>query len=308
MMIAALLPAAFITGMNDKIFVTGASGQLGQLVIQHLAGRAVDPKRIVAGTRSPEKLGSLLAAGIEVRKADFDDLPGLTAALKGASTVLIISTDALDGTDTRLKQHRNAVSAAVAANVKRLAYTSVPNPDGSLLSFAPDHLGTEQAIKATGLPYVIFRNGWYQENLLRALPHALQSGQWPSAAAEGRTSYVGREDIAAAIAAALATSTPDSRTYTLTGSEALSTQEIAALASAATGRPLRVAHVSGDQLAAGLKAAGVPEIFVAVLLSIEAETRAGHLSLVTDHVESLLGRAPRPLAEYLQQAKHALVA
>lgn len=291
--------------MNDSIFVTGASGQLGQLVIKHLLARGVAPSRIVAGTRSPEKLADLAAAGIEVRKADFEDLRGLTEAFDGAGTVLIISTDMLDGTDTRLKQHRNAVSAAVAAGVERLAYTSLPNPESSLLTFAPDHLGTEQAIKATGLPYVFFRNGWYQENLLRVLPNALKSGQWHSAAEGGRTSYVGREDIAEAIAAALATSTPESRTYTLTGAEALSTEEIARLASQATGKPLSVVHVTDGQLAAGLKAAGVPEIFASLLVSAEAEMRAGNLSIVTDHVESLIGRAPRRLAGYLEEAKSA---
>jgi len=291
--------------MNDKIFVTGAAGQLGRLVIKQLLGRGVAPRRIAAGTRSPEKLADLTAAGIEVRKADFEDLPGLTKAFNGAGTVLIISTDALDGTDTRLKQHRNAVSAAAAADVKRLAYTSLPNPDSSLLSFAPDHLGTEQAIEATGLPYVIFRNGWYQENLLRALPTALKSGQWHSAAEGGRTSYVGREDIAEAIAAALTTSTLESRTYTLTGSEALSTEEVARLASQATGQPVSVVHVTDGQLATGLKAVGVPEIFVSVLVSAEAETRAGNLSIVTDHVESLIGRTPKRLAEYLKEAKAA---
>ena len=291
--------------MSDKIFVTGAAGQLGRLVIKHLLARGVAPSRIVAGTRSPERLADLAAAGTEVRRADFEDLRGLTAAFNGAGTVLIVSTDTLDGTDTRLKQHRNAVSAAVAADVKRLAYTSLPNPGSSLLTFAPDHLGTEQAIKATGLPYVIFRNGWYQENLLRALPNALKSGQWHSAAEGGRTSYVGREDIAEAIAAALATSTLESKTYTLTGSEALSTEEIARLASQATGKPLSVVHVTDGQLAAGLRAAGVPEIFVSVLVSAETETRAGNLSIVTDHVDSLIARAPRRLAEYLKEAKPA---
>lgn len=294
--------------MNDSIFVTGAAGQLGQLVIKHLLARGVAPGRIVAGTRSPAKLAELATAGIDVRRADFDDVRGLTETLRGVGAVLIISTDTLDGTDKRLQQHRNAVSAAIAANVKRLAYTSLPNPDSSLLSFAPDHLGTEQAIKASGVPYVIFRNGWYQENLLRAIPNALKSGQWRSAAEGGRISYLAREDIAEAIAAALVTPSLESRTYTLTGSEALSTTEIARLAAEATGKPLAVVHVSDAQLAMGLKAAGVAAIFVSVLTSIEAETRAGNLSIVTDHVESLIARAPRRLADYFQQAKAAFAA
>jgi NAD(P)H dehydrogenase (quinone) len=289
--------------MSDTIFITGASGQLGRLVIKHLLAHGVAHNRIIAGTRRPEKLADLAAAGIEVRMADFDDPQGLTEAFKGASTALIISTDALDAADTRLKQHRNAVSSAVVAGIKRLAYTSLPNPESSLLTFAPDHLETERTIKATGLPHLIFRNGWYQENLLRSLPNALKSGQWHTSAKGGRTSYVGREDIAEAIAAALATSTSDSRTYTLTGPGALSNEEIAGLVRQATGKPLAVVHVTDEQLATGLEAAGVPGVFVSVLVSAEAEVRAGNLSIVTDHLESLIAHSPRRLADYLQEAK-----
>lgn len=289
--------------MSDTIFVTGASGQLGQLVIKHLLARGVTPNRIIAGTRSPEKLADLAAVGIEVRQADFENPQRLAEAFKGVGTALIISTDAVDGADRRLKQHRNAVLSAAEAGVKRLAYTSMPNPASSLLTFAPDHLETERTIQATGLPHVIFRNGWYHENLLRSLPDALKSGQWHSATADGRTSSAGREEMAEAIAAALATSTSESPTYTLTGTEALSSEEIADLARRATGKPLAVVHVTDEQFATGLKAAGVPDGFVSLLVSIEAEVRAGHLSVVTDHLESLIGRTPKRLADYLQEAK-----
>jgi NAD(P)H dehydrogenase (quinone) len=291
--------------MSNSIFVTGASGQLGRLVIKHLLARGIAPGQIVAGTRTPEKLAELAASGVEVRRADFEDAKSLTAAFEGVGTVLIISTDALDGADTRLKQHRTAVESAAAAGVRRLAYTSLPNPGCSLLTFAPDHLETERAIQATGLPYAIFRNGWYQENLLMSLPHALKSGQWHSSAQGGRTSYVGREDIAEAIAAVLSSSSEDSRTYTLTGSEALSNEEIAEIARRTMDKPLSVVHVSDEQFAAGLKAAGVPDVFVDVLVSAEAELRAGNLSIVTDHLATLLRRAPRRLADYLEGARAA---
>ena len=287
--------------MSNTIFVTGASGQLGRLVIKHLLARNVASRRIIAGTRSPEKLADLAAAGIEVRAIDFEDQNGLTAAFKEVGTVLIISTDALDANNTRLKQHRNAVSSAVAAGVQRIAYTSQPNPASSLLSFAPDHLETERAIQVTGLPHIFFRNGWYHENLLRSLPHALESGQWHTTSPGGRTSYVGRDNIAEAIAAALTTSTSGSRTYTLTGAEALSNKDIATLASKAAGKPIKVVPVTDEEFVAGIKAAGVPDVFVSVLASIEAEVRAGNLSIVTDHVEQLIARPPKPLAQYLNE-------
>ncbi|NIF68801.1 SDR family oxidoreductase [Burkholderia sp. Ap-962] len=289
--------------MNDTIFVTGASGHLGRLVIQHLLARGVTPARIIAGSRNPGKLADLAASGIEVRKADFEDHQGLIEAFNGVSTAFIISTDALEEAGARLKQHRNAVSAAAAAGVQRLAYTSQFNPDSSLLSFAHDHLETERAIKATGLSYLIFRNGWYHQNLLMSLPAALKSGHWHSAAEGGRTSYAAREEIAEAIAVALAGPSIDSRVYTLTGSEALTREEIAELARRATGKPLDVVKVNDEQFTAGLNAAGVPAVFVAVLASIEAEIRAGNLSIVTDHLESLIGRPAKRLGDYLQEDK-----
>ncbi|POS07098.1 NAD(P)-dependent oxidoreductase [Burkholderia gladioli] len=293
--------------MNDTIFVTGASGHLGRLVLQHLLARGVTPARLIAGTRSPEKLADLAAAGITVRKADFEDRQGLTDAFDGVGTVLVISTDALEEAGARLKQHRTAIAAA-AAGVGRLAYTSQFNPASSLLSFANDHLETERAIQASGLPHVIFRNGWYHENLLMSLPAALKRGQWHSAAQGGRTSYAAREDIAEAIAAVLAGSGTDSRIYTLTGSEALNREEIAERARRATGQPLTVVNVTDEQFAEGLKAAGVPGAFIPVLVSIEAETRAGNLSIVTDHLASLLARPPKRLADHLDAAKASYLA
>jgi NAD(P)H dehydrogenase (quinone) len=291
--------------MSDTIFVTGASGQLGKLVIRQLLARGAAPGRIIAGTRSPEKLADLAATGIAVRRADFSDTDGLARAFDGAGTVLVISTDALDGADTRLTQHRNAVAAAVAADAGRIAYTSLPNPACSLLSFAPDHAGTERAIHASGLPYTIFRNSWYQENLLRSLPAALAGGVWHSAAQGGRISYAAREDIADAIAVALLAPTSASTTYTLTGDEALSTEEIAALVRDTTGKPLVVEHVSDAQFAAGLRAAGIPDVFVDMLVTAEVESRAGNLSIVTDHLASLIGRAPRRLAGFLDASRAA---
>jgi len=292
--------------MAEKILVTGASGKLGGLIVQHLLERGVAPSNIIAGSRDKAKLAALAAKGVETRKVDFNDEAGLSAALKGADTVLIVSTDALDGAGTRLKQHRAAVNAAVAAGAKRLAYTSLPVPDTSRVSFAPDHLGSEEAVKATGLPYLIFRDNWYHENLFMSLPNAFKGGQWYTSAGEGRTAFVSREDIAEAIAAALANPPKDSAIYTLTGSEAVSNAEVAKLASAAAGKPLSVVSLTDEQLAGGMKAAGVPEAFIPTLVSFDTATRSGDLALVTGDVEKLTGRKPKPLADFIKANAAAL--
>jgi NAD(P)H dehydrogenase (quinone) len=289
---------------DDIIFVTGASGQLGRAVVTHLLdSQGVPASRIVAGTRDPARLADLEARGVTVRKADFDDAAGLESAFAGADTVLVISTDALDGAGTRLRQHKAAIAAAAKAGARRLAYTSLPNAESSKVSFAPDHLQSEEAIKATGLSYLIFRNSWYHENLLMSLPQAVASGQWYTSAADGRTSHVARDDIAAAIAGALANPPSASETYTLTGTEALTNAEIAALATDVLGRLIAVVDLTDEQLAAGLKAAGVPEAIIPTLVSFDTATRTGDLATVTDDTRRLSGRPLKPLRDFLTANK-----
>ncbi len=228
--------------MSDIILVTGASGHLGRAIINHLLdSQGVAPSRIIAGSRDTSKLADLAAKGVTVRTVDFDDAD-LSKAFAGADTVMLVSTDALDGAGTRLRQHKAAIAAAKQAGAKRIGYASLPNADTSKVSFAPDHLGSEEAIKATGVTYLIFRNNWYSENLFMSLPQAVKSGQWYTSAADGRTAFVARDDIAAAIAGALANPPASSVTYTLTGAEAFTNDEVAALASgnhrqADSGRP-----------------------------------------------------------------------
>ena len=128
-------------------FITGAAGHLGQAVINHLLTTCKVPaNKIIAGTRQPAQLADLAAKGITVRQADFDDEAQLAKAFAGATRLLLISTSAMEP-GQRLKQHRNAVHAAQTAGVKHVVYTSMPNPETSTVLFAPDHVGTEKALR-----------------------------------------------------------------------------------------------------------------------------------------------------------------
>jgi NAD(P)H dehydrogenase (quinone) len=294
--------------LSDTILVTGAAGHLGRLVIGHLLDtQKIPASRIVAGTRDPSKLADLAARGVATRKVDFNDAAALPAAFAGVGTLLIISTDALDGAGTRARQHADAVAAAAKAGVGAIAYTSIPNADTSDVLFAPDHLGTETAIKATGLPYTIYRNSWYFENLFMSLPQALKSGQWFTSAGQGKTANLARADIAAAIAAGIIKKA-ENRIYTLTGQVGYTNDEIAALATKATGKPIAVVHLTDEQLAGGMKAAGVPEAFIPVLVSFDTATRNGGLGTVTDDATTLAGRPLVTLEAFLNASAKALLA
>lgn len=292
--------------MSDTLLVTGATGQLGKLVLDQLLASGIAPARIIATSRDTAKLADYIARGVQARVADFDDPASLDQAFAGADRILIISTDALDQPGKRLKQHLAAVAAAKKAGAKHIVYTSMPSPETSVIPFAPDHLGTENAIKTTGIPYTILRNGWYMENLFMALPHALETGQWYSSSGEGRLAHIARGDAAKAAAAALAASTSESHTYTLTGGELRSTDEIAALVAKATGKSLNVVHISDEALAGGLKSAGLPDFLIPIVVSFDANTRGGHIDMVTGDVTALTGATPVTLAAFLEASKARL--
>ena len=294
--------------MSKTLLVTGASGQLGRSVINHLLDTFnVPAAQIIATTRTPANLADLAARGVVVRAADFNDPASLAKAFAGASRALIISTNELEVQGKRREQQLAAVTAASKAGVAHLLYTSMPNPEpGSPVHFAPDHYDTEQAIKASGIAYTIFRNGWYDENLFMATPQILASGQWYTSAGDGRISYGARDDLAAAIAAGLASGTDESATYTLTGPQAFTTAEVAALVTEVTGKPIQVVQLSDDALTEGMKSAGLPEPFAKLLVSFDATTRGGGLGMVTDAVETLSGRKSVSLKQFLETNKAAL--
>jgi NAD(P)H dehydrogenase (quinone) len=293
--------------MPQKLLVTGASGNLGKLVLDALLKRGVAASDIIATTRDATKLADYAAKGIEVREADFNDPASVRKAFTGADRVAIISTDAIDGNGTRIKQQTGAVAAAKEAGVKHIVYTSMPNPHlGSKVTFEADHRLTEEAVKTSGLTYTIVRNSWYQENLFMNLPQVLASGTWYTSAGQGKVSHIARQDCADALAAALASENTQSKIYTLTGLESFTTDEIARLASEVTGKPISVVHLTDEQLAGGMKAAGVPDYMVPFLIGLDANTREGGADLVNSEVESLIGRKPRHLRAFFEENKTRL--
>ncbi len=279
--------------MSDTLFVTGASGQLGRAVISHLlAEEGVAPGRIIAGTREPAKLADLAARGVRVVALDFEQTESLAQAFAGVDRLLLISTDALDRPGRRLAQHLAAVEAARAAGVGHVLYTSMPNPADSLVPFAPDHLGTETALQASGLRWSILRNAWYQENLLMELGPALEHGQWTTAAGEGRYAPVSRADCARAAAAALTGKAVPGRIYDITGPELLGMDEIAALAGEAFGRPVVAVKLDEATRTGILLQAGLPPFIAPVLVASELNIRAGKFALRSADVAELTGREP----------------
>lgn len=290
--------------MSDTLLVTGASGQLGRRVIAHLLDTLhVPPSALIAVTRDPARLGDVAARGVTVRPGDFDDPASLAQAFTGAVRLLLISTNVLDRPGVRLAQHETAVAAAKRAGVGHVIYTSMPQPEGSPIPFAADHLGTERALAASGLAWTVLRNAWYFENLAFSLPNALVSGKWYTSAGDGRTAYLSRDDCARAAAYALAGHATAGTVYDITGSVALTNAEIAAAVSEALARPLEVVDVSDDELVAGMVGAGLLQPVARTWASFDTATRLGKFATVSDAVERLTGSPPETFPAFLAASK-----
>jgi NAD(P)H dehydrogenase (quinone) len=285
---------------NPKTLITGASGKLGTRIVELALASGAGP--LVAGSRNPDKLPF---ANVEKRRVDFDDAESLDVAFKGIERVLAISTDRIDAPGLRIRQHTAAVDAAKRAGVKHILYTSMLNPAGSFIPFAPDHLQTEQAIERSGLDFTILRVSWYAENLLGSLPGVLASGKWFTAAQTGRINYVAREDVARAAAAALASRSGGRERLNITGPAPLTVQEIAAIASELSGRAIEVVQVTDQQLIDGLRAAGLPPFVIPLVVGTDQNMRSGQFDVASDAVRRLTGKDAQSVRAYLAENKAA---
>ncbi len=278
---------------------------MGRQVVELLLQKGGD--KVIAGTRKPEKLADLAAKGLTIRSADFEDAKGLETALAGVDRVLIISTDAIDRPGRRIAQHKAAVAAAASAGVKHIVYTSMPNPETSPVIFAPDHLGTEQAIKASGVAHTILRNCWYMDFLVPGLAFAVSSGKLISATGDGAAPYVTRADCARAAAAALASTDTSSKTYNITGPDLVTYADLAKLAGELTGHAVVYEPVTPEERTAQLIAAGTPEPIAKILISSQMAISQGKMGTPTDAVKELTGKAPVSVREYLTANRAALM-
>jgi NAD(P)H dehydrogenase (quinone) len=295
------------TANPQALLVTGASGHLGRRVIELLLESG--PGRIIATTRSPDKLADLAARGVEVRAADFDDPSSLAGAFAGADRLLLISTDALDGTDRRIVQHSNAVAAAERAGVKHVVYTSLTRPEpGSPIAIAPDHYATEQALAASSLDWTVLRNNVYTDMFLQSLPRAVATGQLVAAAGNGGAGYVTREDCARAAAAALAAHSSGRTTLDITGPEVVTHAELAQTLSAIVERPVKYIPLEPEVMVGGMVAAGLPEVVARLLVTFDIGVARGTLAVASSAVADLTGKAPQSVAAFLAANREALLA
>ncbi len=278
-----------------KIGVTGATGQLGRLAVEILKEKS-SPDRIIALVRSPQKAADL---GVETREFDYSKTENLANALKGIDNLLLISSNEIG---QRAVQHLNIIEAAKKAGVKWIVYTSLLRADTSSLSLAGEHLATEAALKESGIPHTLLRNGWYTENYTGSVQGALAGGAFPGSAGDGKISSAARIDFAEAAAAILTGKDHEGKVYELAGDEAYTLTDLAAEISRQTGKNIPYRNLPESEYADVLKRFGVPELYARAIASWDTSASKGDLFDNNHQLSKLIGRPTTSLSEVVRKA------
>ena len=275
-----------------NIGITGATGQLGRIVVEKLKDKGL-AETVVALVRSPEKAVGL---GVEARMFDYERPD--TEALIGIDKLLLISSNEIG---KRLEQHTKVIEAAKKAGVKLIVYTSLLRADTSTLSLAGEHLGTEQALEASGIPYVLLRNGWYTENNTGSLVDVLSSGVLYGSAGEGKTASATRADYADAAVVVLTTDGHAGKVYELAGDEAYTMAEFAAEATRISGKNVTYKNLTVNEYVAVLVNAGLPEGWAQFYGGTHASTEKGDLFDDGHQLSKLIGKPTTPLFKVMAE-------
>lgn len=278
------------------IAITGATGQLGQHVIEELL-KTVPAGQIVAIVRNPAKADALSQRGIIVRQADYADQAAFTHALNGVEKLLLISSSEVG---QRAAQHQNVINAARAAGATFIAYTSLLHANTSPLGLHVEHVETEKALAESGIPYALLRNGWYTENYLASAPPALEHGVFIGAAGEGKIASATRADYAAAAAKVISEDGHAGKVYELAGDNAWTLSELAAELSKQSGKPVAYQNLSEADFAAALKGVGLPAGLAEMLADSDTGASKGGLFDDSRTLSALIGRPTTPLSESIK--------
>lgn len=281
-----------------SVVITGATGHLGRLVVADLLAHGHPAGQITATGRDADRLAALAATGVRTARADLDDPAALTAAYRGADTLLLISGSEVG---RRVAQHANAVKAAEEAGIGHIVYTSAPRATDTTLVVAPEHKATEEAVAASGLPSTVLRNGWYNENYERHLAEARATGAVVGSVGAGRVSSASRQDFAEA--ASIVLRDPRSHVgavYELSGDTAWSYEDLARDVGAALGREVLYRDLTPEEHLAALVGAGLDEGTAGFVVALDANIRDGELDATSGELSRLIGRPTTPLVESLR--------
>lgn len=276
--------------------ITGSTGSFGSSAISHLLGEGVNPSNIVALARTVEKTADLKSRGIDVRMGNYDDIETLKQAFQGIDKILLVSSSEIG---KRFDQHKNVIDAAKSAGVKQIIYTSLTKADTSTNPLAPEHKLTEEALKESGLDYVILRNNWYTENYLSDVQYSEQLGVIATAARKGKVASATRTEYAEAAVKVLTGEEFSGKTYEFSGA-LWDFEQLSAAAGSIFGKEISFAPITVDERKSNLLKAGMDDGTAGFFAALDESIAQGSLEIRSNDLKEILGRKPLSLEEGLK--------
>ncbi len=283
-----------------KIGITGATGQLGKLVVEQLKSK-VGKDSIVALVRTPEKANEL---GVDIRSFDYNNPEGLTEQLKGIDRLLLISANEIG---QRVRQHKNVIDAAKNAGIKWLVYTSLLHADSTTINLAGEHLETEKLLKDSGIDYTILRNGWYTENYTGSIEGAIAGGAFIGSAGSGKISSAARVDYAEAAAVVLSYESYKGKVFELAGDEAYTLSDLADEISKQTGKDIPYKNLPEAEYAKILESFNIPKEFSYAIANWDISVSKGDLFDDSKQLSKLIGKPTTSMKESVKWALKLVV-
>lgn len=288
--------------MKGKILVTGATGNLGGLVIDELLNKT-EANNIVALVRDTQKAENLKAKGIDIREGNYDDENSLVKAFNEIEKIYFISGNDLE---QRVSQHKNIVAAAEKAGVKHIIYTSFGRKDESenspIYPVAKGHLAAEEALKNASLGYTILKHNLYMEVIpLFAGENLLDSKTLFLPAEDGKTGFMARKDMAILAAEILTNEGHENKTYEVSGEKAFSFAEITALISEVSDEEINYISPDAGEFAETLKGYGVPQPAINLTVMFAKGIAQGEFDETATIYKDLTGYKPTSLKTYLKE-------
>ncbi len=280
-----------------KILVTGATGNVSEQVVQGLLAQGANVR---AGVRDPGRAARLADAGAEVSRYDHDDPATIAAAFEGIDRAFLF-VPFVPGFSALAE---SALEAAKNANVRHIVKLSAAGADpGADLWVAREHGRADEKVRSSGIGFTVLRPTFFQDNVLTyAMDSLKKEGAFYGASGGQRTSFVSTADIAAvAVEVLMSPESHAGQTYDLTGGEALTGEEVAALLTTVGGRPIRYVDLSLEQFEAGARSQGTPEPYIEAFVGLERVKANGWAEAVSPHVEQVLGRPPERYETFLRR-------
>ncbi len=272
-----------------KILVTGATGNVGSILIPNLTNLGADVRALV---HDESKAQGLIDAGIEVVVGDLDIPETLDAAFRGVDKVFLITPP----NPNQVIQANNWIQAAKRTGnpfIVRMSAQAVREMPGAVPRVSGQHDEIDGMLRASGLPYSIIRPHFYMQNTMMAAQSVASEDAVYMPMKDSKIGMIDVRDIVDVAVKVLTEDGHQGKTYILTGPASISFHDVAAAISKTVGKEVKYMDVPLEAGREGMIGMGVPEWVADALVEYFQAFNEGYGDYTTPDVEVVTGHLAR---------------